>query len=193
MADGVANEPMAVINADDFYGRKAYQAMADFLNSSEDPNEYSMIGYNVENTLSDHGTVSRGVCATDKDGYLTTVVERTKIIGEEDGIFFYEEDGRHLLNPKSPVSMNFWGLKPNVFEYLKEGFSRFLTNHGTELKSEYFIPLLINDNIVNGNIKTKVIECDSPWFGVTYIEDKPIVKGKIDKLIADGVYPEQLW
>lgn len=193
MADGVANEPMAVINADDFYGNKAYFAMADFLNSSADPAEYAMIGYNVENTLSDHGTVSRGVCETDANGYLTTVIERTKIIGEPDGIYFYEEDGKHPLDPKSPVSMNFWGLKPNVFGFLKEGFAKFLTDHGNELKSEYYIPLLVNDNIVNGNIKTKVIECDSPWFGVTYIEDKPIVKGKIDQLVADGVYPEQLW
>ncbi|MCK9640014.1 MAG: sugar phosphate nucleotidyltransferase [Prolixibacteraceae bacterium] len=193
MADGVANEPMAVINADDFYGTKAYKAMADFLISSTDPNEYSMIGYNVGNTLSDHGTVSRGVCATDKNGYLTTVVERTKIDGEADGIFYYEEDGRHLLSPRTPVSMNFWGLKPNVFGYLKEGFAQFLRDHGNEMKSEYFIPLLINDNIVNGNLKTKVIECDSPWFGVTYREDKPIVKGKIAQLIADGVYPKQLW
>jgi NDP-sugar pyrophosphorylase family protein len=193
MADGVANEPFAVINADDFYGKKAYAAMSDFLISSADPTEYAMVGYNVENTLSDHGTVSRGVCATDANGYLTTVVERTKIKGESDGIFYYEEDGRHQLSPKSPVSMNFWGLKPNVFGYIKEGFAKFLTDHGHELKSEYYIPLLINDNIVNGNIKTKVIECDSPWFGVTYIEDKPIVKGRIAKLIEEGVYPEQLW
>ena len=120
MADGVANEPLAVINADDFYGEKAYFTMANFLASSNDPGEYAMIGYNVENTLSDHGTVSRGVCATDANGYLTTVVERTKIKGEPDGIFYYEEDGRHQLSPKSPVSMNFWGLKPNVFGYIRE-------------------------------------------------------------------------
>ncbi len=193
MADGTASEPFAVINADDFYGKKAYAAMSDFLVSSSEQAEYAMVGYNVENTLSDHGTVSRGVCATDANGYLTTVVERTKIKGESDGIFYYEEDGRHQLSPKSPVSMNFWGLKPNVFRYIKEGFAQFLTDHGHELKSEYFIPLLINDNIVNGNIKTKVIECDSPWFGVTYIEDKPIVKGRIAKLIEEGVYPEVLW
>jgi UTP-glucose-1-phosphate uridylyltransferase len=193
MADGVANEPMAAINADDFYGVKAYQEMANFLNTSTDPQEYSMIGYNVENTLSDHGTVSRGVCSTDENGYLTTVVERTKIKGEPEGIFYYEEDGAHQLDPKSPVSMNFWGLKPNVFGYLLEGFSQFLTDHGSELKSEYYIPLLINDNIVNGKIRTKVIECDSPWFGVTYIEDKPIVKGRIAQLIAEGVYPNHLW
>jgi len=193
MADGVVNEPMAVINADDFYGKAAYSAMADFLTSSTDSGEYAMIGYNVENTLSEHGSVSRGVCATNADGFLTTIVERTKIIGEPEGIFYYEEDGRHLLRHKSPVSMNFWGLKPNVFRYLNEGFGQFIKDHGNELKSEYFIPLLINDNIVNGNIRTKVIECDSPWFGVTYIEDKPIVKGRIAQLIADCIYPEHLW
>ena len=193
MADGSANEPMAVINADDFYGKKAYGVMADFLNSSTDDREYSMIGYNVENTLSEHGTVSRGVCATDAEGYLTTVVERTKIKGEADGIYFYEGEDRHLLDPKSPVSMNFWGLKPNVFGYLTSGFSQFLTDHGQELKSEYYIPLLINDNIVNGKIRTKVIECDSPWFGVTYIEDKPITIEKIAQLIEQGVYPKRLW
>ena len=193
MADGVAGEPMAVINADDFYGEKAYRAMAEFLTTSDDPREYAMIGYNVENTLSDHGSVSRGVCETDADGYLTTVIERTKIIGEQDGIYFYESDGKYKLDPKSPVSMNFWGLKPNVFSYLKEGFADFLTNHGDEPRSEYYIPLLINDTIVNGNIRTKVIECDSPWFGVTYIEDKPIVKERIARLITEGIYPEKLW
>jgi len=193
MADWVANEPMAVINADDFYGFAAYFAMAKFLNSSTDPDEYAMIGYNVENTLSDHGTVSRGVCSTDSKGYLTEVIERTKIKGDAHGIFYYEEEDRYKLDPKSPVSMNFWGLKPSVFQYLKEGFAQFLAEHGHELRSEYYIPLLINDNIVNGNIRTKVIECDSPWFGVTYIEDKPIVKGRIAHLIADKVYPKQLW
>ena len=193
MADAVAREPMAVINADDFYGEKAYKAMAGFLTTSDDPREYAMIGYNVENTLSDHGTVSRGVCETDANSYLTTVTERTKIIGEQDGIYFYESDGKYKLDPKSPVSMNFWGLKPNVFSYLKEGFAEFLTHHGNEPRSEYFIPLLINDNIVNGNIRTKVIECDSPWFGVTYIEDKPIVKELIAELIAEKIYPERLW
>ena len=193
MADGAATEPMAVINADDFYGEKAYRAMSQFLTTSDDPSEYAMVGYNVENTLSDHGTVSRGVCETDAKGYLTTVIERTKIKEEPDGIYFYENETRHKLDPKSPVSMNFWGLKPNVFPFLNEGFEQFLNDHGHEQKSEYYIPLLINDNIVNGNIRTKVIECDSPWFGVTYIEDKPIVKEKIARLIAEGVYPEKLW
>ncbi|MCX6237584.1 MAG: sugar phosphate nucleotidyltransferase [Bacteroidia bacterium] len=193
MAETAVNEPMAVINADDFYGNKAYQVMADFLTSSTDENEYSMVGYNVANTLSEHGTVSRGICNMDKDGYLTTVVERTKIKRDDDGIFFYENDDRFKLEEKTPVSMNFWGLKPNVFKYLNEGFKEFLEQHGNELKSEYYIPLLINDNIVKGNIRTKVLQCDSPWFGVTYREDKPMVQQRIKDLIESGAYPQNLW
>jgi len=193
MADGLVNEPMAVINADDFYGKEAYQTMADFLVSSSDESEYSMIGYHVNKTLSDYGSVSRGVCITNEQGYLTGVVERTKIIREADGIFFYEPEGRFSLDENTPVSMNFWGLKPNVFQYLKEGFSEFLREKGNEPKSEYFIPILINDNILNGKITTKVIECDANWFGVTYIEDKPLAQKEIQKLVETGEYPENLW
>jgi UTP-glucose-1-phosphate uridylyltransferase len=193
MAETAVNEPLAVINADDFYGNKAYKVMADFLTSSTDENEYSMVGYNVANTLSEYGSVSRGVCNMDKDGYLTTVVERTKIKRDNDGVFFYENDDRFKLEENTPVSMNFWGLKPNVFKYLNEGFKEFLEQHGNELKSEYYIPLLINDNIVKGNIRTKVLQCDSPWFGVTYKEDKPMVQQRIKDLIESGAYPQNLW
>jgi UTP-glucose-1-phosphate uridylyltransferase len=193
MADGLVNEPMAVINADDFYGKEAYQAMADFLVSSADESEYAMIGYHVNKTLSDYGSVSRGVCMTNEQGYLTGVVERTKIIRDADGIFFYEPEGRFSLDENTPVSMNFWGLKPNVFKYLKDGFSKFLREKGNEPKSEYFIPILINDNILSGRITTKVIECDANWFGVTYIEDKPLAQKEIQKLIETGEYPENLW
>jgi UTP-glucose-1-phosphate uridylyltransferase len=193
MAEEAAKEPMAVINADDFYGYKAYEVMAAFLTSSTDDNEYSMVGYNVANTLSDFGTVSRGVCNTDESGNLTTVVERTKIKRDHDGIFYYEEENRFKLEENTPVSMNFWGLKPNVFKYLKEGFKDFLDQHGNELKSEYYIPLLINDNIIKGTIRTKVLQCDSPWFGVTYREDKPLVEQRIKELIELGEYPQDLW
>ena len=193
MASGVVNEPMAVINADDFYGRESYQVMADFLNSSDDPSEYSMIGYRVANTLSPFGTVSRGVCMTDENGYLTSVVERTKIQRDSDGIYYYEPEGRFPLSENTPVSMNFWGLKPNVFNYLNDGFSRFLEERGHELKSEYFIPLLINENILSGKIATKVLACDAPWFGVTYREDKPDAQAQILSLIESGVYPRKLW
>ena len=193
MAESAVNEPMAVINSDDFYGNKAYRVMADFLCSSTDENEYSMVGYNLSNTLSEFGTVSRGVCNTDNEGNLTTIVERTKIKRDEDGVFYYENDDRFKLEESTPVSMNFWGLKPNVFKYLNEGFSEFLSEHGKELKSEYFIPLLINDNIINGTIRTKVLKCDSPWFGVTYREDKPFVQQRIKELIESGEYPQHLW
>jgi UTP-glucose-1-phosphate uridylyltransferase len=193
MAEIAVNEPLAVINADDFYGSRAYQVMADFLATSTDENEYSMVGYNVANTLSEFGTVSRGVCNTDNDGNMTTVVERTKIKRDTDGIFYYEDEERFRLQEDTPVSMNFWGLKPNVFKYLNEGFKAFLVQYGNELKSEYFIPLLINDNIVKGTIRTKVLQCDSPWFGVTYREDKPFVQQRIKELIELGAYPENLW
>lgn len=194
MADGAVKEPMAVINADDFYGQKAYETIAAFLTTSTNDAEYAMVGYHVANTLSEHGTVSRGVCNTDAKGYLTTVVERTKILREADGkIYFYEGSQKEQLAETTPVSMNIWGLKPNVFGYLKEGFRSFFADHGQELKSEYFIPLLINDNVVSGRISTKVLQCDSPWFGVTYREDKPMVQERIRALIDAGTYPEKLW
>jgi UTP-glucose-1-phosphate uridylyltransferase len=193
MAEKVIAEPMAVINADDFYGREAYQVMAGFLDSSKDPYEYAMIGYNVSNTLSEHGSVSRGVCMMDEKGYLTSVVERTKIQQDPDGIFFYETDGRFHLDENTPVSMNFWGMKPTVFDLLKDGFSQFLREKGNELKSEYFIPLLINANVQNGKISTKVLSCNSPWFGITYREDKPLAQQLIRNLIDRKVYPDHLW
>jgi UTP-glucose-1-phosphate uridylyltransferase len=193
MADGLVKEPMAVINADDFYGKEAYQSMADFLISSADDAEYAMIGYHLANTLSSYGSVSRGICMTDEKGYLTGVVERVKILRESDGIFYYEQEGRFPLQENTPVSMNFWGLKPNVFQYIREGFEKFLTEKGTEPKAEYFIPLLINDNIVNGRFTTKVLSCNSPWFGITYREDKPLAQKEILALVERGEYPGDLW
>lgn len=193
MAETAVKEPMAVINADDYYGTNAYKVMAEFLINSQDDNEYAMVGYNIQNTLSEFGTVSRGICDTDENGNLTDIVERVKIKRDPDGIFYYENNERFKLEENTPVSMNFWGLKPNVFKYIKEGFREFLSEHGNELKSEYFIPLLINNNIVAGNIRTKVLKCDSPWFGVTYREDKPFVQQKIKDLLEKGEYPKNLW
>ncbi len=193
MAEGLVHEPMAVINADDFYGREAYEVMARFLTSSGDDAEYAMIGYRVSNTLSEHGSVSRGVCITDEQGYLTGVVERTKIQRDADGIHYYEPEGRFPLAEETPVSMNFWGLKPGVFGLLREGFAQFLKEKGHEPKSEYFIPLLINENVRNNRISTRVLSCNSPWFGVTYREDKPGAEASIRELVARGVYPHVLW
>jgi NDP-sugar pyrophosphorylase family protein len=193
MAADTVREPMAVINADDFYGREAYQVMADFLTQSDDSSEYAMIGYRVSNTLSEHGSVSRGVCMTDGKGYLTSVVERTQIKRDDGGIFYYEADGRFALDEETPVSMNFWGFKPNVFTFLEEGFTKFIAEHGQELKTEYFIPLLINENIQTGRISTRVLDCNSSWFGVTYREDKLLAQERIRSLISRGDYPTNLW
>ncbi len=193
MAENLVHEPMAVINADDFYGQEAYQVMARFLTSSGNPDEYAMIGYQVARTLSEFGSVSRGVCMTDDKDYLTSVVERTQIRQVPEGIFYYEQEGRFPLSPETPVSMNFWGFKPNVFALLREGFSRFLEEKGNDTKAEYFIPLLVNANILTGRIATRVLSCNSPWFGITYREDKPAAQMQIRELIAKGEYPETLW
>ncbi|GET31772.1 nucleotidyltransferase [Prolixibacter bellariivorans] len=193
MAEPEVNSPMAVINADDFYGPQAYQEIASFLTSSTDKNEYGMVGYQLDNTLSEFGSVSRGVCQTDSSGRLTEINERTKIQKEDDEIVYYEDEKRFPLTGKEPVSMNFWGVKTSVFKYLNEGFREFLQEKGNKLKSEFFVPFLINDKIVDGTVSVKVLTCDSPWFGVTYKEDKPYVQGKLKKLIADKVYPENLW
>ena len=193
MAEPEVNSPMAVINADDFYGPQAYQEIASFLTSSTDENEYGMVGYQLDNTLSEFGSVSRGVCQTDSTGRLTEINERTKIQKEGDEIVYYEDEKRFPLTGKEPVSMNFWGVKTSVFKYLNEGFREFLQEKGNKLKSEFFVPFLINDKIVDGTVSVKVLTCDSPWFGVTYKEDKPYVQGKLKKLIADKVYPENLW
>lgn len=193
MAEPEVNSPMAVINADDFYGPQAYQEIASFLTSSIDENEYGMVGYQLDNTLSKFGSVSRGVCQTDSSGRLTEINERTKIQKEGNEIVYYEEEKRFPLTGKEPVSMNFWGVKTSVFQYLNEGFRQFLQEKGNKLKSEFFVPLLINDKIVDGTVSVKVLTCDSPWFGVTYKEDKPYVQDKLKKLIEDKVYPENLW
>ena len=193
MAEGAVNEPMAVINADDFYGRVAYETMSQFLQDSQDPNEYAMVGYRVASTLSEFGSVSRGVCNTDANGYLTTVVERTKIVRESDGIHYYEQENRFALSDDTPVSMNFWGLKPTVFGRLNEGFNEFLQTRGDDLTAEYYIPALINDNIQKQRIKAKVLTCNAPWFGVTYREDKPEAEKQVRRFIDQGIYPENLW
>lgn len=193
MAEPVTNEPMAVINADDFYGKAAYQTMSEFLSSSDNDDEYCMVGYRLANTLSDFGSVSRGVCTLDENNTLLTINERTKIQREEESIVYYEGDEKHPLTDDAVVSMNFWGVKPNVFTHMREGFVKFLKKEGMELKSEFFFPFLIDDIIKEGKISTKVLSSNSPWFGVTYKEDKPLVQKKINDLITQGEYPANLW
>ena len=188
-------EPFAVINADDFYGKESFEVMAEFLRNVEGKkNEYSMIGYRVGNTLSESGSVARGVCSVDENGNLTTVVERTSIVRKDGEIVFTDENGiDQRLHENTPVSMNFWGFTPEYFQYSEEMFVDFLKNHGNELKSEFFIPLVVNNLITDGTATCKVLDTTAKWFGVTYAEDRQSVVDKINKLVADGIYPEKLY
>ena len=194
MAKGLINEPFAVINADDFYGRESFQVLADYLKSVEGTTgKYCMVGYRVANTLSENGSVSRGVCATDENGYLTDVVERTKIEKVGDKIIYTEDGVDTEIAPNSPVSMNMWGFTPEYFEYVEKAFVEFLQARGQELKSEFYIPTLVNDMIRSGKATCKVLDTTSKWFGVTYAEDRPQVVMKINSLVKEGVYPEKLF
>lgn len=195
MGKTAVKEPFAVINADDFYGKESFQVLADFLNSVQDQKgNYCMIGYRVGNTLSESGSVSRGVCEVDAQDNLTNVVERTSIEQKGDTIYFVDENGKDVsIEKNTPVSMNMWGFTPDYFDYTEDYFKAFLKEYGQELKSEFFIPLLVNDLIVSQKATCKVLDTPSKWFGVTYAEDRPEVVNKIKQLIADGTYPAQLY
>ena len=194
MGKELIHEPFAVINADDFYGADAFRVLADFLRSIETKKgEYCMVGYRVANTLSENGTVSRGVCTTDENGLLTNVVERTKIEDKNGTIVFTEDGVDTPLDPHTPVSMNMWGFTPEYFDYVEQAFHTFLAEHGQELKSEFYIPTLVNQLIVDGKATCKVLDTTAKWFGVTYSEDRPQVVMKINQLIKEGIYPEKLF
>ncbi len=194
MGKDLIHEPFGVINADDFYGRESFQVLADYLKSvAGTEGQYCMVGYRVCNTLSENGSVSRGVCVADKNGYLTDVVERTKIEEKNGTIVFTENDADTPLEPNTPVSMNMWGFTPEYFKYSEEGFRAFLAAKGQELKSEFYIPTLVNDLIITGKATCKVLDTPSKWFGVTYSEDRPQVVMKINQLVNEGVYPAKLF
>ena len=194
MAKDVINEPFAVINADDFYGRDAYFVMSEFLQQRKnDESFYSMVGYMLKNTLSDFGTVSRGICAVDNEGFLTDVVERTSIERKGDKVIYIEDGKEFVIDENVLVSMNFWGFTPNFFPQLERDFRSFITENADKLKAEFFIPLVVNNLIKNKDAKIKVLKSTAQWFGVTYREDKPITIKQINKLVESGVYPENLW
>jgi UTP-glucose-1-phosphate uridylyltransferase len=195
MGKDVIHEPFAVINADDFYGQESFSILADFLRTVEGKkNEYCMIGYHVGNTLSESGAVSRGVCVVDENGLLQNVVERTHI-EEKGGMINYLNENKELVTipANTPVSMNMWGFTPDYFEYSEEFFKEFLKENGQLLKSEFYIPLAVNNLIVEHKATCKVLDTPSKWFGVTYAEDRPQVVLKINELIRKGVYPEKLF
>lgn len=185
------NEPFAVINADDFYGKEAYQTIAEYFGrlSEDAKNQYCMVGYPVANTLSDYGTVSRGVCNRDASGNLTTVVERTKIIREDGKIVFLEDDKKTVIAEDTPVSMNFWGFTPDFFGYLGNYFADFLRDNISKPKAEFLIPWVVDQLIKSGTVTTKVLTSNAKWFGVTYKEDRPTVVKKFQELTDAGEYP----
>ena len=195
MAKDLIHEPFMVINADDFYGKESFEVMAKFLlDVNGQQGKYCMAGYRVGNTLSEHGTVSRGVCATDKMGYLTDVVERTAIESKDGHIVFPNENGNEVEIPfDTPVSMNMWGFTPEYFEYTEEAFKEFLKVSGQELKTEFYIPTLVNDLIKAGKATCQVLDTPAKWFGVTYADDRQMVVDKIQALVEAGVYPNKLF
>jgi len=197
VAKDVINEPFAVINADDYYGQESYSTLIEFFNSLQEgaQNVYALIGYYLKNTLSDHGTVNRGVCASDPEGNLTTIEECIKIKREPDNIIRYPKtDDYHAYIPENTlVSMNMFGFLPSYFEYCEKYFREFLDTEINVPKSEFYIPSLLDKLINTNQIKVKVLSSSASWFGVTYQDDKPIVIEKLNKLIQAGVYPTKLW
>lgn len=189
-------EPFAVINGDDFYGSNAFKVMAEFLSQTnpDDIKLQSMVGYILNNTLSEHGFVSRGICSSNKEGHLTTVTERTHIERIDENIMFVDDQKQaHQLSGEEIVSMNFWGFTPALLEPFYDKFVSFMEENGTALKSEFYIPLAINQLIQDGVLNVKVLESAARWFGVTYQDDKPLVISKLRELSATGVYPDKIW
>ena len=198
MGEDVINEPFAVINCDDFYGRDSYRVMGEFLSNLPEgsKNTYAMVGFRIGNTLSESGTVSRGLCGTDENQLLTSVVERTKIERREGEVKYIDENGEWTATPENtPVSMNFWGFTPDYFGYSKSYFVDFLSDSKNmeNLKSEFFIPLMVDKLIKEGTATVKVLDTTSKWFGVTYPEDRQSVVDKIQALIDAGEYPDKLF
>lgn len=187
-------EPFAVINADDFYGRDAFVKAYQFLTSRCNEKTYSIIGYDLSKTLSEHGTVSRGVCQVNERNELVSIKERTKIYREGDGIVYEEADGsKHTVPVNSPVSMNFWCFHPSMFPGVTLSFQDFVRERYTDIKAEFFIPLIAEDFMHKLGGAIEVIPTSAQWFGVTYKEDAPGVKASVDALVASGEYPTSLW
>jgi UTP-glucose-1-phosphate uridylyltransferase len=195
MAKDVINEPFVVINADDFYGKSAFKVVADYMKNQKDElqGKNCMAGYFLKNTLSEHGTVSRGVCKVNDQKELIEITERTKI-GWNDQKIIADDNGSDLeLEGNVYVSMNFWGFTPDVFAQLESEFKKFILDNYSDIKSEYYIPSIVSHQLNNKLATVKVLEATDQWFGVTYKEDKQLVIDKIKKLTEAGDYPEKLW
>lgn len=194
MAKDAINEPFAVINADDFYGAEAYRVIAEHLTQVITSEKYAMVGYQLNNTLSEFGSVSRGICVTDEKNQLTKITETHKIRPEGNRILCESEGNETIeLKGNETVSMNFWGFHPTIFENIKTQFIDFLSHNINLPKSEFYIPFVVFEMIKTKQISVEVLHADSPWFGVTYQEDKPFVIEQIRNLTNQGIYPEKLW
>ena len=196
MGKDVINEPFCVINADDFYGRDAFAVMGKYLSAIPEgsKNEYSMVGFRVANTLSENGTVARGICSKDDADNLTTVVERTEIMRVNGPVCYKDEQGQWVaVEDNTPVSMNMWGFTPDYFQYSEESFVNFLKANIDKPKAEFFIPLVVNELITSGRASVKVLDTTSVWFGVTYAADRQDTVDKIQALVDAGEYPAKLF
>jgi len=187
-------EPFGVINADDYYGVESYKILHDFLVNDKDPNSYTIIGYKLGNTLSDHGNVNRGVCKVSEAGFLEHMVETRQIEKTKDGAKAPGPDGKEqVFTGNEVVSMNLFGFKPSCYNYLGEEFRNFINNHGMDLKSELDIPTSLDKFVKKGEIRIKVLMTNARWFGVTYREDKPFVVESIKNMIRRGIYPVRIY
>lgn len=192
---GIVDGPFAIINADDFYGRDAYKVIYDFLTTEVKDNQYAMVGYPCINTLTDNGTVTRGLCQEDENKCLASIVEIQKI-ARKDGHAVYEDNGEWKeISDNSLVSMNFWGFTPAIFKDMEEIFTKFLQEHLEEnpLKCEHVIPTAVGTLVAENKCSVKMLSSKDAWFGVTYKEDKPNVMQKIQEMKDAGIYPDQLW
>jgi UTP-glucose-1-phosphate uridylyltransferase len=192
----VVEEPFAVINADDYYGRSSFTAISRHLSIQSDSSseDYAMVGYTLRNTLSEHGSVARGVCQADESMYLTEIVELTKIFKEGSGGYYIDESGaRNPLTGDEIVSMNLWGFTPSIYDHLEKGFRSFLRARGQDPKAEFFISSHVDDVLREGHSRVKILPTSENWFGLTYKEDKYPASEQIRALIESGVYPERLW
>lgn len=195
MAKDAVQENFAVINADDFYGKEAFEVMAKSLSEKDEKSyDFNMMAYLLENTVSDHGFVSRGECEVNKEGYLTDVTERTHIEKTGNGLVRKDDKGEFIpIDENTIVSMNFWGFTPKYFEFGNQLFLDFLENNKENLKAEFFIPYIVNEILASEEASVEVLKSNAKWFGVTYKEDKEIVQKAIEGLKNDNIYPKNLW
>jgi len=196
MAEEKIKGPFAVINADDFYGRCAFQFMVRYYDnwSPDYENDYCMVGYEIGKTLSAHGAVSRGICKADRFSNLVEVVEQTHIEKRPQGIVYKNESGQFLRIPEDTiVSMNFWGFAPSFFRYLKIGFKEFIAENAENPKAEFYIPTMVNTLVKSKRASVKILNCHENWIGMTYKQDKKQVVARIRELVNKKIYPENLW